>query len=82
MNIPQTPTDANDPVNHPAHYGGGGNPYEVIKVIRAWDLNFSLGNTVKYIGRAGKKDPTKLLEDLKKARFYLNEEIRARESSL
>ena len=63
-------------VDHPDHYGGKGNVYEVIKVIRAWSLGFSLGNAVKYIARAGKKDPTKYLEDLKKARFYLDEEIR------
>lgn len=42
-------------VDHPAHYGGADNPYEAIKVIEAWELNFCLGNTVKYIARAGKK---------------------------
>lgn len=62
-------------VNHPDHYGGKDNPYEVIKVIRAWNLSFSLGNTVKYIARAGKKDPTRRLEDLHKAMWYLQEEI-------
>ncbi len=36
-------------VNHPTHYGGENNPYEAIKVIDAWELGFSLGNTVKYI---------------------------------
>jgi hypothetical protein len=40
----------------PAHYGGADNPYEAIKVIEAWKLGFCLGNTVKYISRAGKKD--------------------------
>lgn len=59
-------------VNHPAHYGGEEDPYEAIKVIRAWNLDFCTGNTVKYIARAGKKDPTKELEDLKKARWYLD----------
>jgi Protein of unknwon function (DUF3310) len=62
-------------VNHPEHYGGKDNPYEVIKVIRAWDLSFSLGNVVKYVARAGKKDPTRRLEDLHKAMWYLQEEI-------
>lgn len=62
-------------VDHPAHYGGKNNPYETIKVIRAWDLNFELGNAVKYISRAGKKDPAKLVEDLKKAVWYINAEI-------
>lgn len=62
-------------VNHPDHYGGEDDPYEVIKVIMAWELGFNLGNAVKYIGRAGKKDPEKHVEDLKKARFYLDYEI-------
>jgi hypothetical protein len=62
-------------VNHPKHYGGGDNPYEAIKVIEAWNLDFCLGNTVKYISRAGKKDPTKELEDLNKALWYLQRRI-------
>lgn len=62
-------------VNHPAHYGGKDNPYEAIKVIRAWELSFSLGNVIKYVARAGKKDPTRRLEDLHKAMWYLQEEI-------
>ena len=40
-----------DMVNHPDHYGGKDNPYEAIKVIEAWDLNFNTGNAVKYIAR-------------------------------
>lgn len=60
-------------VNHPAHYGGADNPYEAIKVIEAWGLGFNLGNTVKYVSRAGKKGD--VLEDLKKARWYLDREI-------
>ena len=66
-------------VNHPEHYGGKGNVYEAIKVIDAWDLGFSLGNTVKYISRAGKKDHTKEIEDLKKALFYLEHHIKTLE---
>jgi hypothetical protein len=62
-------------VNHPDHYGGKNNPYEVIKVIDAWHLGFSLGNTIKYISRAGKKHKDKELEDLKKAKFYLDHYI-------
>ena len=58
-------------VNHPDHYGGENNPYEAIKVIEAWDLNFHLGNVVKYISRAGKKSKNSI-EDLKKAEWYLN----------
>jgi hypothetical protein len=67
-------------VNHPQHYGGQDNPYEAIKVIEAWNLGFCLGNTVKYISRSGKKDPTKELEDLKKAAWYLTREIKRREA--
>lgn len=63
-------------VNHPDHYQfGKNNEYEAIKVIDNWELGFSLGNTVKYISRAGKKDPTKELEDLRKAKFYLDYHI-------
>lgn len=62
-------------VNHPSHYGGGDNTYEVIKVIEAWDLDFHLGNTVKYISRAGKKDQNKEHQDLKKALWYLERKI-------
>jgi hypothetical protein len=62
-------------VNHPTHYGGQDNPYEAIKVIDAWELGFSLGNTVKYISRAGKKDSDKELQDLKKALWYLQHHI-------
>jgi Protein of unknwon function (DUF3310). len=60
-------------VNNPQHYGGADNPYEAIKVIEAWDLGFHLGNTVKYISRAGKKDAE--LQDLKKAKWYLDRYI-------
>lgn len=65
----------NDVVNHPAHYGGAENPYEAIKVIEAWGLGFCLGNAVKYISRSGKKDPTKDIEDLQKAAWYIEREI-------
>lgn len=63
----------NDKVNHPAHYGGADDPYEVIKVIEAWGLNFHLGNTVKYVARCGKKDDE--IQELEKALFYLKREI-------
>ena len=46
-------------VKNPDHYGGVENIYEAIKVIENWDLDFHLGNTVKYISRAGKKYPEK-----------------------
>jgi hypothetical protein len=63
-----------DAVNHPEHYGGADNTYEAIKVIEAWELGFNLGNVVKYISRAGKKGSK--LEDLRKAQWYLNHEIK------
>jgi hypothetical protein len=62
-------------VNHPQHYGGEDNQYEAIKVIEAWGLDFHLGNTVKYISRAGKKGTDKELQDLKKALWYLERKI-------
>jgi hypothetical protein len=62
-------------VNNPIHYGGADNPYEAIKVIEAWDLDFNLGNVLKYISRAGKKDEWRHLEDLEKAAWYLNRAI-------
>ena len=58
-------------VDHPEHYGGEDNPYEAIKVIEAWDLDFHLGNVVKYISRAGKKHD-RPLEDIRKAKWYLD----------
>jgi len=64
----------NEMVDHPTHYGGGDNTYEAIKVIEAWDLGFNLGNTIKYVSRAGKKVDT--LEDLEKASWYINREIK------
>lgn len=60
-------------VEHPAHYNIG--KIEVIDAINEWRLDFDLGNVVKYVARAGHKDPTKIVEDLKKARFYLDDEI-------
>ena len=60
-----------DPVNHPSHYTAY--PVEVIR-LTAW-MNFCRGNAVKYIARAGLKDPDKEIEDLKKAAWYINYEI-------
>lgn len=65
---------ADDPVNHPAHYGGD-TTYETIKVLEAWDLGFHLGNAVKYISRAGKKSANREIEDLEKAVWYVNRRI-------
>ena len=67
-----------DPVNHPPHYKSGG--IETIDFIEAKDLNYRLGNVVKYVSRAGRKnsDP---VEDLQKAAWYLNREIEARKNA-
>lgn len=63
----------NDPVNKPAHYTDG--KIEVIEFIEDKKLCFCLGNAVKYISRAGKKDPDKTIEDLKKAKWYIERKI-------
>ena len=60
-------------VNNPEHYGGKENTYEAIKVIEAHNLDFCLGNAVKYILRAGKKDD--ITQDLEKAIWYLNRKL-------
>jgi hypothetical protein len=64
----------NKNVNHPAHYFKN-TGHEVIDVIHAWNLNYDLGNAVKYIARAGRKNPETLVEDLQKAVFYINYSI-------
>ena len=62
-------------VNHPQHYGGESNTYEVIIVIEALEMDFHLGNTFKYIVRAGKKGSDKEIQDLEKALWYLQRKI-------
>lgn len=63
-----------DVVNHPKHYTDG--KIEVIEFIEDKKLGFCLGNAIKYIARAGKKDPTKEVEDLKKAEWYIKRRIK------
>lgn len=69
----------NDPVNHPSHYAGS--KIEVIDYIEDKELGYCLGNVVKYVSRAGKKhsagksDKEKEIEDLKKAKWYLERRI-------
>ena len=60
-----------DMVNHPDHYNAGS--IEAIDFIEAWDLNFSLGNAVKYIVRADHKGNRE--QDLRKALFYIQREV-------
>lgn len=62
-----------DNVNNPPHYTSGG--IETIDFIEAKELGFHLGNSVKYIARAGKKNPAKYVEDLRKAIWYIEREI-------
>lgn len=64
----------NDAVNRPSHYTDG--KIEVIDFIEDKGLNFHRGNAVKYIARAGKKDPKKEVEDLRKAIWYLERECK------
>jgi hypothetical protein len=63
-------------VEHPAHYNTGS--IEVIDAIEDWGFGegFNRGNAIKYIARAGKKNPETEIEDLRKARWYINEEIK------
>ena len=67
-----------DKVNHPSYYAEGN--IEVVDFIEDKSLNFNLGNVVKYVSRAGKKSPDTYLQDLKKARWYLDREIQNFES--
>ncbi len=77
-------SDKKELVNHPIHYGGD-TPYECIKVLRAWlspeeYKGFCRGNFIKYVCRLGKKDNN--VQELKKARFYLDKLIEAESESL
>lgn len=69
-----------DPVNHPSHYTDG--KIEVIDFINDKKMNFNRGNVIKYVSRAGKKaskaldDKKKEIQDLEKAKFYLEDEIK------
>jgi len=62
-----------DSVNHPSHYNTG--KIEVIEFIEDQRLDYYLGNTVKYLCRAGRKDPAKEIEDLEKGAWHLKRKI-------
>ena len=66
-------TEEFNEVSRPAHYTSS--KVEVIDAIEAWGLGYHLGNVVKYVARAGKKNPTKDIQDLEKAAWYLNRHI-------
>ncbi len=65
-------------INHPEYYRNGG--IEAIDFIESHSLNFNLGNVIKYITRAGKKDGEDTLTALRKARWYLEREIKHQEA--
>lgn len=66
--------DLREYVENPSHYNSG--KIEVIDFIEDQKLGFCLGNVVKYVSRAGKKDSSKTIEDLEKAKWYLEREIK------
>ena len=72
-------SEEHDPVNTPSHYLQGN--METIEVIEAFGLGYCLGNAVKYITRAGKKDKDKEVQDLNKAIWYINRKITQLEGS-
>lgn len=74
LDLEQTPSEK-ETVNHPDHYQG--NKYEAIDIIEDYNLNFHLGNVIKYVLRADKKNDR--VEDLKKAAWYLNRELECEE---
>jgi hypothetical protein len=63
----------NDPVNHPSHYTAHPSGVECIDITE--HFNFNVGNVIKYCWRAGLKDGTAALQDLKKAQWYISREI-------
>lgn len=66
-----------DAVNHPDHYNAHPSGIECIEVVR--HMNFNIGNVIKYLWRAGLKEEEATIEDLKKAAWYLQDEIKRRE---
>jgi Protein of unknwon function (DUF3310) len=72
IEIPRLSDTPNDPVNHPSHYTEHPSGVECIQITE--HMNFCLGNAVKYIWRAGLKNDN-AIEDLKKARWYVDREL-------
>lgn len=69
-----------DQVNHPPHYTSDPSGVECIQITR--HRNFNIGNAFKYLWRAGIKDDKKQIEDLQKAIFYIQDEIKRLEGSV
>lgn len=72
------PSKKKEMVNHPSHYQGK-DGMECIDIIESYELDFKLGSALKYILRAGRKDPSKKREDLEKAIWYLKRSLREEE---
>lgn len=72
--IGESNKDLREYVENPFHYNSG--KIEVIDFIEDQKLGFCLGNVIKYVSRAGKKDSSKIIEDLEKAKWYLEREIK------
>lgn len=70
---------SHDPVNHPSHYTSDKSGVECIQITR--HRNFNVGNAIKYLWRAGLKDDKKVIEDLRKAIWYINDEIQRLEAT-
>ena len=64
-----------DTIDHPAHYGGADDTYEAIRVIEAWQVDFCIGNVLKYLCRSGRKPGETTLKDLEKAHWYLSRRL-------
>lgn len=77
----KTDEKQSDEISKPSHYCEG-RKYEPKDVIRDWNLNFNLGNVVKYISRNGRKQNESGIKDLQKARQYLDFEIEALEKEI
>lgn len=70
----RAPEKSTEAIDHPSHYHAESG-LEVIEIIEAWGLNFNRGNALKYLARAGAKDPEREAEDLKKALWYIKREL-------
>jgi hypothetical protein len=68
-----------DPVNHPSHYTDHPSGVECITIVE--HFSFCIGNAIKYLWRAGEKDGAPELQDLKKARWYIDREIQRQETT-
>ena len=78
--IYQSKPIVNDSINHPKHYTSHPSGIETIQITR--HMNFNRGNAVKYLMRAGLKDPDKEVEDLQKAVWYIQDEIKRLKGSV